>query len=162
MTVSVKKNLLHEAISGCLKSIPIFGDLGASELELITTHMHVTRLDKGGHLFKEGDPGDSVCFVVDGTLDVVKTNDQGEQKHIAKLANGSSIGEMAVVGEFPRSASVKAITAATLLTLNRDRFNQICFNYPWVGVKILRAISQLLSAYLRKTSENLSELMPPD
>lgn len=161
MTTASKKNLLHEAISGCLSSIPIFEDLGASELELITTHMHVTRMDRGDYVFKEGDPGDSVCFVVDGTLDVVKTNEKGAVKHIAKLTNGSSIGEMAVVGKVPRSASVKAVTDATLLTLTRDRFNQICFDYPWIGVKILRAIAQLLSAHLRKTSENLSELMPP-
>lgn len=162
MTASVKKNVLHEAISECLRGIPIFEDLGTSELGLITTHMHVTRIDQGAYLFKEGDPGDSVCFVVDGTLDVVKTNDKGAQKHIAHLANGSSIGEMAVVGKFPRSASVKAVTDATLLTLTRDRFNQICFDYPWIGVKILKAIAQLLSSYLRKTSENLSELMPPE
>jgi CRP/FNR family transcriptional regulator, cyclic AMP receptor protein len=162
MTAPAKKNLLHQAISGCLRSIPIFEDLGASELALITTHMHVIRIDKGNYVFKEGDPGESVCFVVDGTLEVVKTNDKGAQKKIAKLTNGSSIGEMAVVGQFPRSASVKAITEATLLTLTRDRFNQICFDYPWIGVKILRAIAQLLSIYLRKTSKNLSELMPPE
>jgi CRP-like cAMP-binding protein len=159
---SAKKNLLHEAISGCLRGIPIFEDLGASELALITTHMHVTRIDPGNFVFKEGDPGDSVYFVVDGTLDVVKNNDKGAPKMIAKLTNGNSIGEMAVVGKVPRSASVKAKTDATLLTLTRDRFNQICFDYPWIGVKILRAIAQLLSSHLRKTSENLSELMPQD
>lgn len=162
MAAFAEKNLLHEAISGCMKSITIFEDLGASELELITGQMHVLRLDKGSFLFKEGEAGESVCFVVDGTLDVVKADDKGSKKHIATLTNGSSIGEMAVVGKIARSASVKAVTDATLLTLSRDRFNQICFSYPWIGVKVLRAISQLLSDHLRKTSKNLCELMPPD
>jgi CRP-like cAMP-binding protein len=78
----------------------------------------------------------------------------------SNLSAGSSFGEMAVIGKFRRSATVKSSSNATLLTLTRDRFNQICNDYPSIGVKILRAIAGLLSENLKKTSENLSELMP--
>ena len=161
MNTSAQKNLLHEAIYDCVRNIAIFCDLGASDLELITKFMHVSRVDKGGIVFKEGDPGDYVCFVIEGTVEVLKATDQGNDRQIAELGAGSSIGEMAVVGKFLRSATVRSQNDATLLTLTRDRFNQICNDYPWIGVKMLRAIAQLLSEHLKKTSENLSELMPP-
>ncbi len=161
MSTAAHSNILHQAIYDCMRNIAIFSDLGSSDLELITKFMHVSRIDQGGTVFKEGDSGDYVCFVVEGTVEVLKSTDVGTERRIAQLGAGSSIGEMAVIGKFLRTATVKSSSNATLLTLTRDRFNQICNDYPWIGVKILRAIAQLLSEHLKKTSENLSELMPP-
>jgi CRP-like cAMP-binding protein len=161
MSTAGRSNILHQAIFDCLRNIAIFSDLGSSDLELITKFMHVSRFAKGGTVFKEGEAGDYVCFVVEGTVNVLKATEMGTERQIAALGAGSSIGEMAVIGKFLRSATVKSSTDATLLTLTRDRFNQICNDYPWIGVKILRAIARLLSEHLKKTSENLSELMPP-
>lgn len=160
MSTVAHRNIFHRAIYDCMRNIAIFTDLGASDLELVTKFMHVSRIDQGGTVFNEGDAGDYVCFVVEGTVAVLKNTDQGTQQRIAELGAGSSIGEMAVIGKFRRSATVKSSSNATLLTLTRNRFNQICNEHPRIGVKILRAIAQLLSEHLKKTSENLSELMP--
>ena len=155
------KSALHDAIFDCLRKIAIFSELSAEELNLMAGQMHFLRSVKGSVIFKEGDPGDFVCFVVEGILEVVKTATDGTERSIAKLISGCSIGEMAVVASFPRSATVRSRTEATLLTLQRDRLARICEDHPQIGVKIYRAIAQLLSMHLRKTSENLSELMPP-
>ncbi len=155
------KSALHDAILRCLRKITIFSELAADELNLMAGQMHLLRSVKGSVLFREGDPGDFVCFVVDGILEVVKTSADGTERSIAKLISGCSIGEMAVVGSFPRSATVRSRSEATLLTLQRDRLARICQEHPQIGVRIFRAIAQLLSMHLRKTSENLSELMPP-
>lgn len=159
MNTSSSKNVLHDAIFQCLRSITIFSELTNTELSLMADHMHVLRSVPNGVIFKENDPGDFVCFVVDGILSVLKTTGRTE-KTIAELKAGHSIGEMAVVGNFPRSATVKSISDATLLTLKRDRLNTICEDHPHIGVKVFKAIAKLLSQYLRRTSENLSELMP--
>ena len=161
MNSAVQKNLLHDAIIQCLKKITIFSQLDAEELDLMADQLHLLRSSKGNVIFKEGDPGDFVCFVVDGILEVVKVAADGSERSIAKLISGCSIGEMAVVGSFPRSATVRARSEATLLTLKRDRLERICREQPQIGVKIFKAIAQLLSMHLRNTSENLSELMPP-
>lgn len=155
------KSALHDAIIQCLSKIAIFSDLTDAELNRIADQMHFLRSVKGSVIFTEGDPGDFVCFVVEGILEVVKTAADGTERSIAKLIPGCSIGEMAVVGSFLRSATVRSRTEATLLTLQRDRLARICQDDPHIGVKIYRAIAQLLSMHLRKTSANLSELMPP-
>jgi CRP/FNR family transcriptional regulator, cyclic AMP receptor protein len=161
MTSSVHKSVFHDAILQCLKSIVIFSDLTADELNFMADQMHVLRTVSGGAIFKEGDPGDFVCFVVEGTVQVLKTTG-GKEKTIAQLTTGQSIGEMSVVGDFPRSATVRSISDATLLTLKRDRLNKISEDHPRIGMKIFKAIARMLSHHLRKTSENLFELMPPE
>ena len=150
---------MHEAIIQCLKKIAIFSQLSPDELDRMADQMHLLRASKGNVIFNEGDPGDFVCFVVDGILEVIKTAADGTERSIAKLIAGCSIGEMAVVGSFPRSATVRSRSAATLLTLQRDRLDKICRERPQIGVKIYKALAQLLSMHLRNTSENLSELM---
>jgi CRP/FNR family transcriptional regulator, cyclic AMP receptor protein len=155
------KNVLKEAIINCLSGITIFADLNADELNTISEHMHVSRLEPGEIVFSEGDPGDEVCFVVAGTLDVLKLYDGGVEQQIAVTAPGGSFGEMAVVADFPRTATVKARTDATLLTLTRQRLEQICVEHPEIGVKILRAIARLVSLHLRDTSQELLELLTP-
>lgn len=155
------KNLLKEAIINCLSGIPIFSDLDTVELNTISEHMHVSRFEAGDLVFSEGDPGDEVCFVVDGTLDVLKFIDGKVEKKIAVKAPGGSIGEMAVIGNFSRTATVKARTDATLLTLSRRRFDQISEDHAKIGVKILRSIAGILSLHLRDTSQELLELVAP-
>ncbi len=155
------KNVLHDAILQCLRNITIFSDLSAIDLNYLADHMHILKAVPGGTIFNENDSGDFVCFVVEGRLEVLKKTN-GTEKAIAELTSGQSIGEMAVVGDFLRSATVRAISDATLLTLRRERLNQICDERPEIGVKVFKAIARMLSHHLRRTSENLSELMPPD
>jgi len=153
--------MLKEAIIDCLSGIPIFADLDSTELNTVSDHMHVSRFESGDIVFSEGDPGDEVCFVVDGTLDILKSHEGILEKRIAVKAPGGSIGEMAVIGNFSRTATVRSRTDATLLTLPRRRFDQICEEHPAIGVKILRSIAQLLSLHLRDTSQELLELISP-
>jgi len=112
-------------------------------------------------IFKEGDKGDYVCFVTDGSLDVVKKNEVAKDVVIASLGRGRSMGEMAVIDDFPRSATVRARNKTTLIILTRDGFNQILDQHSQIGVKMLKGIARLLSMNLRKTSSRLADYMLP-
>ena len=162
MNTSKHQNILQEAIIGCLSGISIFADLDTTELNIISQHMHVSRVESGDIVFSEGDPGDKMYFIVDGTLDILKTVGDQLEKKIAVQAPGGSIGEMAVIGDFSRTATVKACSDATLLTLSRRRLYQICDDHPKIGVKILMAIARLLSNHLRDTSQELLEFISPN
>ena len=161
MTATTPKNILKEAITDCLSGITIFTDLDAVELNTVSEHMHVSRLQEGDLVFTEGDPGNAIYFVVEGILDVLKSQDGKLERQIAVKAPGGSIGEMAVIGNFPRTATVRARTDTTLLTLSRQRLDQICDGYPTIGVKILKAMARLLSYHLRDTSQELIEFLSP-
>jgi len=142
-------------------NIPILGTLKDKELMVIEKYLNFIELTPGEIVFEEGDPGDFVCFVVEGSLDVVKTSETGEDIVISTLSKGRSIGEMAVIDDLPRSATVKARTKATLLTLSRENFEYILSEHSNIGVKILKGIARLLSLNLRKTSSRLADYMLP-
>ena len=102
-----------------------------------------------------------VCFISTGSLDVIKKNEKGQEIVIASLGRGRSIGEMAIVDDFPRSATVKARTRTTLLILTRSGFEKILNDHSPIGAKVLKGISRLLSMNLRKTSSRLADYMLP-
>lgn len=138
-------------------NIPIFSRMKSDELHIIGKCLKKVDVLPDDTVFREGDRGDYVCFVVEGVLDVYKTSETGEEMLISTLEQGRSIGEMSIIDELPRSATVKARSRGTLLTLSKDRFDYIVSQHPAVGVKILKGIARLLSLNLRKTSSLLAD-----
>lgn len=152
---------MAEAIIDFLFSIPMFDTLQGDELRIVSKYMNFIDLGKDEILFKEGERGDYVCFVVEGSVDVLKGTGGGEYVVLATLPKGRSIGEMAVIDDFPRSATVRAQKSATLVILTRKGFDLILEKHPQVGVKILKGIARLLSQNLRQTSSRLVEHLLP-
>lgn len=144
-----------------IHNIPIFDSLSEEEIKIIEKYLTFSEVFPGEIVIKEGDSGDHICFVVDGSLDVLKKSGTGESIAISTLSKGRSIGEMAVIDDLPRSATVKARTKATLVTLSRENFNHILEEHSRIGVKILKGIARLVSLNLRKTSNRLLEYMLP-
>lgn len=156
-----QKSKLTETILECLIYSPLFDGLKEDELNIVANHMKLFELEKGGILFKEGDKGDYVCFVLDGMMDIIKQSSPGNSAVIASLPKGRSIGEMAVIDNFPRSATVKARTKTSFLVLTQKRFDMILTSHPEIGIRILKGIARLLSLNLRKTSSRLADYMLP-
>ena len=147
------------AIFDSLMNIHIFDSLKSKELRIIAKHMSLVDVEPGEYVFKEGDYGDYVCFVANGSLEVLKKSVAGDIVVIATLTRGRSIGEMSVIDHFPRSATVRALTQAKLVTLTHKEFDSILDKYPEIGAKILKGIALLLSQNLRKTSSMLADYM---
>jgi CRP-like cAMP-binding protein len=80
---------------------------------------------------------------------------------IASLTRGRSIGEMAIIDDYPRSATIKAWANSTLVTLTREGFEQILDQHSAIGIKLLKEISRLLSMNLRRTSSQLADYLLP-
>lgn len=155
------RTMSQAVIEFLILNIPILGRLKDRELMVIEKHLSFVEVTPGEVVFQEGDRGDYVCFVVEGSLDVLKRSATGEDIVISTLSKGRSIGEMAVIDDLPRSATVRARTKATLLTLSRQNFDYILAEHAAIGVKILKGIAQLLSLNLRKTSSRLADYMLP-
>lgn len=144
-----------------LIDIPIFDSLDPDELRMIVKFMNVVEAKAKEIVFREGDRGDYVCFVADGVLDILKRGEGGGYVVLSSLPRGRSIGEMAILDNFPRSATVRARSQASLVTLSRSSFEGILDKYPRIGIKILQGVARLLSLNLRKTSSRLADYMLP-
>ena len=100
-----------------LASTPIFAPLPGTTLEHVATRLTPLRLEPGSVIVRQGDEGDRFYLVAEGTLDV---SEDGRQ--FSELEAGDYFGEIALLRDVPRTATVTAKTAVVLYALDRDDF----------------------------------------
>ncbi len=144
-----------------LAGLPMFERVNSEELRIIAKHMSVMEMPPGNTLFNEGDDGDYICFIEKGALEVLKISAAtGKNVALASLGKGQSIGEMSVIENSPRSATIKSLTESRLFILSKSAFDLILERNSRIGIKLIKGISLLLSRNLRDTSERLAEYIP--
>ncbi len=144
-----------------LMRLPMFEKFEYDEMEIVGQIVSSYKFQTDEVLFEEGSHGGSMYFVKDGTLEVIRKNEDGKHVVIASLTTGQSVGEMAIIEGVVRSATVKAKTDGSLLTLKREDFEKLLEEHPMIGLKIVKGISCLLSKNLRKMSIEITNLMLP-
>ena len=145
------------------KMNPIFAELTHDELKKLTTYIFKIDVRKGLPVFREGDIGDSMYFVVSGELGVYKRtpadkyDDYGRK--IASIRSGQSFGEIALFDSYTRTATVVAETDCTLLKLPRKELERLEREEKGIAFKILKKIAQILSSRLRQTTDMLADFL---
>jgi len=135
-----------------LKQIPLFTRLSYQELVKALNIAQLKTVQKGDMLIREGDPGDSFYIIVNGMVDVLK-----EGIFMTSLEKGGHFGEMALVNNSPRSATVRAAKDSHLLVIERTDFYQLLHEDPHLSVKILLSFVGVLSDRLTETTRTVSE-----
>ncbi len=150
-------NNLKDMIYKFRDELIIFHLLTEEELGQILPYLGVIYYPAGTVIFKEGDPGDFMGFVGSGKLEVKKhTEFKGKQIILALLSKGSFVGELSLIDEQPRSATVVALEDSELVVLKREALDSLMQTHPYIGIKILKGISRILAIRLRKAGERLS------
>lgn len=133
-----------------LKRIPIFAHLNYHELVKVVGLTQLARKKSGETIITEGEHGDEFYVVLAGEVTVSKGGST-----IVELKAGAHLGEMALVDNAPRSASVVANTDVNLLVMRRDEFFSLIRAEPVVATKLLWSFVQVMSGRLRETNEAL-------
>jgi MFS family permease len=100
-----------------LRAIPMFAPLGAPTIERLASHLVELRQPAGVDIVREGEPGDRFYIVSDGVVDVY-----GGGRRVSSLQRGNYFGEIALLRNVPRTATVRARTNVELYSLERDEF----------------------------------------
>jgi len=145
-----------------LSRLPLFQELSLDEISILDQYLGLLELAKGDTVFDEGESGEFVCFVVNGELEVLKKSPGGDSSTITKLGKGQTIGEMALIDELPRSATVRARSPSSLTVLSRKGFEELAGQSPEIAIKILKYLARSLSLNLRKTSNRVSGHLDAD
>jgi CRP-like cAMP-binding protein len=85
----------------------------------------------GEHVFRQGQPGDRMYFVIEGTLKVLRGDDE-----VGRLSDGNFFGEVALFTNQPRNASVQAATYCDLYALDRGAFSRLLERFPDIGERL--------------------------
>ncbi|MGF1484015.1 MAG: cyclic nucleotide-binding domain-containing protein [Opitutales bacterium] len=146
----------QQAIINALSECQLFDSLDAGQLRSLSNKVQVLNLPSGETLFKEGDLGETLYFIIRGECNVIKEDDMGHEIHLASVQEGRILGEMAIVDNSPRSATVRARRECVLIALDRETFDAMSQTRADIAVEILRNIARLLSLNLRNTSGRLT------
>ena len=123
-----------------LRTIPLFGNLDGDLLLALADSFVVERHDEGQILFEEGDPGDKLYFIDHGEVEVVATGPTGEERRAAMLRDGDYFGEMALLRDGPRTATVRTRAPSVLLSLDREQFLDLLQALPNLGTAFERGL----------------------
>ncbi len=107
-----------------VRTLPLFSGLRPEDAEVLVRSCQDVRLGPGGCLFAQGEVADDLYIVVEGRLDIVLAGEAGEVV-VGAVGPGDLVGEMGVVDAAPRSATVRAATAARLLCLDGAAFRAL-------------------------------------
>jgi CRP-like cAMP-binding protein len=127
-----------------LRSAPLFEDLSRKELSQLARVSEDLEVDPGTVLCKEGEIGHEFFVIVDGK---VKVSRKG--RRIATRDGGDFVGEIALLEEIPRTATVTAETPVRLFVLTRKDFRHLLDVTPSVERKVLRALARRLAEVSR-------------
>lgn len=151
---------LTRQVTDFFMSVPFFERINFEEIKVIAKHIALMDVKKGDILFNESDKGNYLCFIVSGRLEViVKKESTGEEVVIATLSKGQSTGEMAIIEDMPRFATIRALDDSKIYVLSKSAFELILSRHPHVGIKLLKGVAYVLSNNLRQTSLKLAKYM---
>jgi nitroimidazol reductase NimA-like FMN-containing flavoprotein (pyridoxamine 5'-phosphate oxidase superfamily) len=103
----------------------VFHDLPPGEVTAtLGANLQVVHADPGTVIVRQGAPADKFFIVVDGEVEVIREDD-GERRTVAHLERGQFFGEMAILRDTPRTATVQAVSATTLFAMERDAFRSL-------------------------------------
>ncbi|MGW8226978.1 MAG: cyclic nucleotide-binding domain-containing protein [Anaerolineales bacterium] len=130
--------------SWLLRGMPIFDELPSQELDQLATLLEPKTLAAGEILFEEGDQGDRFYIVESGEV-IISREIDGEQVEISRREAGEYFGEIALLQNRPRTATVAASIDTRLLSLKAEHFQQLTSHFMQLGATISRTSSRRLS-----------------
>ena len=122
-----------------LKKIPLFEGVSNADLRRIAESARERRFDPGAAIVSAGEPGHGFYLILDGRLEVKKGD-----RTIATLGPGDYFGELALIREAPRSATVVAKDPTTCLALTRWDFKGIVVANPSIAIRLLETVANRL------------------
>ena len=128
-----------------LKRVSLFEDLDQRTLDAIANSAVEQSYQPGQEIMHQGDLGAGAFIIRSGRVEVVQEKD-GKSTTIATLGPGDVLGEMALLDEFPRSASVRAVEPTTALGIQRWHFKGILESHPALALALLPMLVRRIRA----------------
>ncbi|MGV3548953.1 cyclic nucleotide-binding domain-containing protein [Rhizobium sp.] len=132
-----------------LRQVPLFAGVAPAKLKLLAFASDRVSYRPGEILFRQGDPGDAAYVILEGHADILAEVNGGMIK-VAEVASNSIVGEIAILCDVSRTATVKASAFTEALRIRKDDFLKLLADYPDAMFEILRSLAQRLT---RTTAE---------
>lgn len=138
-----------ESDAAALRKVPLFRGVDDQKLRLLAFMSERVVFEAGENIVVEGDFGDTAFIILSGAADVVIATPSGEQP-VARVAENDFVGEIAILIDVPRTATVRATSQVVALAVSKEHFFKLLNNFPDMAVEVMRALAHRLERTTRE------------
>jgi CRP-like cAMP-binding protein len=140
-----------------LRRVPIFAEIEPAKLKLLAFMSERVGFDPGKRLVQQGDAADAAYLIIDGHAEVILETPAGPVV-VATLGANETVGEMGILGDVPRNATVRAKDRVIVLRISKEPFMRMVREFPNMAVSIMRELAQRLDATNNQLRAALAEV----
>lgn len=134
-----------------LRRIPIFANIEPARLKLLAFTSERVTFEPDQEICRQGDIGDAAYLIISGQADILVDTPDGPLQ-IAEVTKNALVGEIAIINDVPRTATVRAGTKVEALRITKDHFLRLVSEFPQIAIEIMRVLASRLS----RTNEELT------
>ncbi len=140
-----------------LRRIPLFENIDLAKIKLLAFASERICFEQGNELCTQGEIGDAAYVIIDGEADVTVENN-GQATVVATLGKNAFVGEISILTDVPRTATVTAKTRVEALRITKELFYRMISEFPQMGLEIMRVLSLRLADTTRDLTEARAKL----
>lgn len=140
-----------------LRRVPFFAEIEPSKLKLLAFTSERVGFDPGKRLFRQGDPADAAYLIIDGHADVI-IETRGGPVVVATLGPNEIVGEIGILSNVPRTATVCAKDRLITLRVSKEPFMRMLREFPNMAISIMQELAQRIEAMNNQLSTALAEI----
>jgi CRP-like cAMP-binding protein len=140
-----------------LQRIPFFANVEASKLKLLAFTSQRIAYEPGGIVCRQGDMGDAAYIIIEGDAEILVDTPTG-QVLVATLGKNDVVGEIAILCDVPRTATVRAKNRLTTLRISKDLFLRMITEFPTMAVAMMRELANRLEHTNQRLRDAVAEV----
>lgn len=140
-----------------LRRVPLFSQIDTTKLKLLALASERLRYAPGQDIMRQGEAGDAAFVIINGKADIVIVNG-GEEQVVAQLSRNDIVGEIAILCDVPRTATVRASGEVDVLKITKDRFIRLLSDFPAVSIGVMRVLADRLARTTQELYSAQAEL----
>lgn len=142
-----------------LRQIPLFAKVDPSKIKLLAFTSERVTFQPGDFICQQGEMGDAAYVIMNGQADVMVNTPSGPIT-VATMKKNDVVGEIAILINIPRTATIKAASELTTLRITKDQFLRMITEFPEMSVEMMRVLAERLvrtTEELQKAKEGLQK-----
>ena len=140
-----------------LRRVPVFAQIEPAKLKLLAFTSERIAYEPGKILFHRGDMADAAYIIIEGEVEVMVDGPAGPVT-VAMIGKNDIVGEIAILCDVPRTATVKARERVVTLRINKELFLRLVNEFPQMAVAIMRELAHRLEHNNNRLREALAEV----
>ena len=136
--------MAHEENKAFLRRVPLLATLSEAQLDQLAAASVRRSYPKGRTIVAEGEPSQSLYILLSGRAKVQRSDSEGKEVILAVIGSGEFFGEMSLIDDEPRSASVITLEHCDFMAINKDSFKAMLIQSPDVCMKVMKGLVRRL------------------